>query len=208
MSVYPSDIYDSMTILPFISSSPSVPLTLSNPLVVLSPDGVVHFSVGSMAIEEVSLAFIRHAQILRSQIPFRFTISASNSVSSAECDIRVWYEDRNEPPIVANATFSLPLYSNEGTALGRVFAVDPDKDQSLQYLILGSISHSGSYSDDLPFAPFFVINSDTGTISLFDASLFSNVVSEVFLRVMVVDDGSPSLNNTFGFVVVFHVVPL
>ena len=138
MSVYPNDVFDSMTVLPFISSSPPVPLLLSNPLVALSPDGAIHFSVGSAAIEEVSLVFVFHVQILSSQIPFRFTISASNSVSSAECEIRVWYEERNEPPIIANATFSLPLFSNEGTSLGRVFAADPDEDQSLHYSILGS----------------------------------------------------------------------
>ena len=138
MSVYPIDIVDSMTVLPFISSSPRVPLVLSNPLLFLSSDGAIHFSVGWMAIEEVDVSIILNEQILRSQIPFRFTISASNSVSTAECEVRVWYEERNEPPIIANATFSLPLFSGVGTVLGKVFAVDPDEDQTLQYSILGS----------------------------------------------------------------------
>ena len=53
ISVYPSDIIDSMTILPFIASSPRVPLILSNPLVAQSPEGDIHFSVGSVLIEEV-----------------------------------------------------------------------------------------------------------------------------------------------------------
>ncbi|KAK8808037.1 hypothetical protein WA588_006522, partial [Blastocystis sp. NMH] len=125
ISVYPSDIIDYMTILPFIASSTRVPLILSSPLVAQSLEGDIHFSVGSVLIEE----------ILNNQIPFRFTISASNSVSSAECEIRVWYEDRNEPPIIANATFSLPLFSEEGTVLGRVFAADPDEVQELQFSI-------------------------------------------------------------------------
>ena len=42
-----------MTILPFIASSPRVPLILSNPLVAQSPEGGIHFSVGSVVIEEV-----------------------------------------------------------------------------------------------------------------------------------------------------------
>lgn len=42
-----------MTILPFIASSPRVPLILSSPLVAQSPEGEIHFSVGSVLIEEV-----------------------------------------------------------------------------------------------------------------------------------------------------------
>lgn len=42
-----------MTILPFIASTPRVPLILSNPLVDQSSDGNIHFSVDSVVIEEV-----------------------------------------------------------------------------------------------------------------------------------------------------------
>ena len=42
-----------MTILPFIASSTRVPLILSSRLVAQSPEGDIHFSVGSVLIEEV-----------------------------------------------------------------------------------------------------------------------------------------------------------
>ena len=93
------------------------------------------------------------------------------------------------------------MYSEEGTVLGKVFAVDPDEDQKLQFSILGSTTPMESCIDDSLFSSFFAVDGDSGSISLSDSSLFNHAVSEVCLRVMVVDDGSPSLNNTFGFVV-------
>ena len=95
------------------------------------------------------------------------------------------------------------MFSEEGTVLGKVFAVDPDKDQKLQFSLLGSAAPLESLLDDNLFASFFAIDSDAGTISLSDSSLFSHVVTEVSLRVMVVDNGSPSLNNTFACTVAF-----
>lgn len=94
---------------------------------------------------------------------------------------------------------SLPLFSEEGTVLGRVFAVDPDEDQKLEFSILGSTAPLQSCLDNTLFSSFFAIASDSGRISLSDSSLFNHAVSELSLRVMVEDDGSPSLNNTFEF---------
>ena len=87
------------------------------------------------------------------------------------------------------------MFSEEGTVLGRVFAADPDEDQELQFSILGRFFSLGSF--------FFAIDSDDGSISFSDSSLFNHAVSEVSLRVIVVDNGSPSLNNTLDFAFVF-----
>ena len=111
----------------------------------------------------------------------------------------MWYVYHNAQPIIANATFTLPLFSEEGIHIGKVFAIDPDADQSLLFSIRGTVSHFVQGIDGMPFSSFFDIQPNTGVISLSDASLFNHFVSEVYLPVMVVDDGIPSLNNTFGF---------
>lgn len=95
------------------------------------------------------------------------------------------------------------MFSEEGTVLGRVFAADPDEVQELQFSILGRLFSLGSCIDDTLYSFFFAIDSDDGSISLSDSSLFNHAVSEVSLRVMVVDNGSPSLNNTLVFAFVF-----
>ena len=79
--------------------------------------------------------------MLIASYPFVFNISTSNFVSSATCQIRIWYQNINQPPIIANATFSIHLFSPNHTFIGRVFAVDPDHNQQITFSLSGMWLH-------------------------------------------------------------------
>ena len=185
---------DHMTLIPFITASPdSSNLAISTPVVryILSSNSVL-FDLTANAIKEVELFLILDMQLLQSHSPFLFNITAQNEVSSLVCEVRVFYLEVNHPPVIADATFHLPLYSENNTSVGTVFALDPDENQVLTFSILRLISICGSRST----ASHFAINPFSGILSLIDPDLFNQPSNRILIHVLVADNGSPSLNNT------------
>ena len=145
-------------------------------------------------------------------------------ISTASCQIRIWYHTVNQPPIIANATFFIPLFSSNSTIIGRVFAVDPDHNQQLTFslssriysfiviiiLFLDSTSHQNFTSI---FSQFFSIHPHSGEIVLIDSSLFNhtniNLFSDfILLMVTVCDNGIPPLHSSYGILIFFSSLEL
>ncbi len=100
---------------------------------------------------------------------------SNNAVVSIEV-LRV-----NQPPMLNNASFSLPENSPAGTVVGTLMATDPDMDQTLTYsIVLGNLD--GGFS----------IDPSTGVLQVADASVLDFETNPVFqLTVSVRDDGLP-----------------
>lgn len=195
---------DYMALIPFITASPdSSNLAISTPVVryILSSNSVL-FDLTANAIKEVELFLILDMQLLQSHSPFLFNITAQNEVSSLVCEVRVFYLEVNHPPVIADATFHLPLYSENNTIVGTVFALDPDENQVLTFSILRLISICESLLEELlttgsrSTASHFAINPFSGILSLIDPDLFNQPSNRILIHVLVADNGSPSLNNT------------
>lgn len=97
----------------------------------------------------------------------------------------------NQAPIVSDTVWSLPENSAGGTAVGTVFASDPDAGQSLSFSIVGG-NVGGA----------FFIDPVTGALVVANASALNYEVTPQFtLTVRVVDDGTPA-EEAFASVVV------
>ena len=59
-----------------------------------------------------------------------------DQVSSFTCNVSVYFNDYNNPPVALNSVFELPLFSPKSISLGFVVAYDVDYNQSLHYSIL------------------------------------------------------------------------
>jgi len=91
----------------------------------------------------------------------------------------------NNPPVIANQTFSVPENSTAGTNVGTVVATDPDAGQTLTYSIL-----SGNTGNA------FQINASTGVLTVATPSAINFEVTPTFsLIVKVQDNGSGSLSS-------------
>ena len=108
----------------------------------------------------------------------------------------------NHSPVIADATFHLPFFAENNTIIGTVFALDPDEFQELSFSILRWISVIESPLEE-SFAirgqftsSHFAIDPSYGTLSLMDPGIFSHSIDKILLRVMVMDNGYPSLNDT------------
>ena len=151
---------------------------------------------------EVEFQFVFDLQLLQSHSPFLFNITAQNEVSSLVCEVRVYYLELNHPPVIADATFQLPLYAENNTVIGTVFALDPDENQVLSFSILRLISigeslvEESSTLSNLATNPHFVIDPLYGTLSFINPDLFNQFVDRILLHIMVIDNGPPSLNDT------------
>jgi|GEM_PF-426308 len=91
----------------------------------------------------------------------------------------------NHPPAINNQTFSVAENSPSGTLIGKITASDPDAGQTLSWSIL-----SGNTSGA------FTLQQD-GSLRVNNASMMDFETWPLFtLRVLVRDNGSPSLTDT------------
>lgn len=130
-------------------------------------------------------------------------MTATNSVTSVECEVRVWYQDRNNAPLIADASFLLPLFSEQGTVVGKMFAMDPDEEQSLSFSITDirqsqRLSRGMQQTNQIEgiLQSSFTIDPLTGVIRLANTGLFDSNLTSVDVFVAVADNGIPSLNAT------------
>lgn len=195
---------DYATLIPFISSIPeSSDLTVSTPIVryILASRSIL-FDLTASATKEVEFHLVCNIQLLQSHSPFLFNITAQNEVSFLICEVRVYYLEVNHPPVIADATFQLPLYAENNTIIGTVFALDPDENQVLSFSILSLLSiveslvEESSILRNLSTSSHFAIDPLYGTLRLINPDLFNQFVDRILLHIMVIDNGSPSLNDT------------
>ena len=178
-------------------------MTISTPIIrYIYASKSILFDLTASATMEVEFQFVFDLQLLQSHSPFLFNITAQNEVSSLVCEVRVYYLELNHTPVIADATFQLPLYAENNTVIGTVFALDPDENQVLSFSILRLISIGESLVEEsstlssLATNPHFVIDPLYGTLSFINPDLFNQFVDRILLHIMVIDNGSPSLNDT------------
>ena len=93
---------------------------------------------------------------------------------------------RNQPPVIADQTFTVAENSAAGAAVGTVVASDPDAGQTLSYRITAGNA-----------AGAFAIDSGTGQITVANSAVLDYETTPTFaLTVRVTDNGSPALSGT------------
>ncbi|KAF0201999.1 MAG: outer membrane adhesin-like [Bacteroidetes bacterium] len=89
----------------------------------------------------------------------------------------------NQPPVIANQSFSINENSPNGTLAGTVIASDPNSGQTLTYSIIGG-NTGGAFN----------INASNGNLTVGNTTLLNFEVNPVFnLTVRVTDNGSGNL---------------
>jgi hypothetical protein len=91
----------------------------------------------------------------------------------------------NNPPTIANQTFSVAHGSNVGTLVGAVVASDPDPSQTVTYAITGGNTNNT-----------FQIDPNTGNITVANNSGLTTANSPFLLTVKVTDDDARPLSSS------------
>ena len=109
---------------------------------------------------------------------------SGNFYTDATITINV-LQGTNQPPVIANQSFSVNENSANGTLVGTVVASDPDAGEILTFSIL-----SGNTSGA------FAINASTGVLSVANSAVLNFEVTPSFaLVVKVQDNGTGTLSN-------------
>jgi hypothetical protein len=116
--------------------------------------------------------------------PLTVTVTDDGSPSlSASRTFLVAVADVNRPPVGADQTLAVAENSGATVVVGAVAASDPDSSDSLTYAITGP-------------NPGFVIDPDTGVISVGTVVLDHETTAAYTLTVEIADDGTPSRAGT------------
>ncbi|MEI6750530.1 MAG: cadherin repeat domain-containing protein, partial [Bacteroidota bacterium] len=109
---------------------------------------------------------------------------SGNLTSNAIISINL--NDTNEPPMMADQTFSLKENSATGTLVGKLIASDPDMGQNLSYSI--TAGNTGNT---------FSLNANTGVLSVANPALLVYATNPTFiLQITVQDNGQGTLSNS------------
>ncbi|WP_324675064.1 malectin domain-containing carbohydrate-binding protein [Hymenobacter sp. GOD-10R] len=109
-------------------------------------------------------------------------VQASDGTLTSSASFTIQVTNVNEPPVVANQSFSIPASSPAGTVVGTVVATDPDAGQTLIYSIT-----AGN-----PASTFIFVGNQ---LQVANAAALSTTGTYA-LTVQVQDNGSPSLVST------------
>lgn len=118
----------------------------------------------------------------------------------------------NEPPVVADQSFSIDENSPLGTVVGMVAASDPDLGQTLTYNITAITPQpfaalvADASADSALAASSFVIGATTGQLMLTGQSPNYEEIPQYRLTVEVADSGAPALRQTATVTVVIRNV--
>lgn len=117
------------------------------------------------------------------------TVSVTDNgtpTASSQATISVSILNVNETPTVnAGQFFSVNYLAPVGTVIGTVLASDPDNNQTITYSIISGNS-SGA----------FQIGASSGILSVANSSALRTLVNKtVYLRIQVIDNGSPQLSS-------------
>ncbi|MBK9356489.1 MAG: cadherin domain-containing protein [Bacteroidales bacterium] len=103
--------------------------------------------------------------------------------SQAIITINITAPPANQPPVIANQTFSANENIPNGTQIGTIVAVDPDQGQSLTYSITSGNTNNA-----------FLLNSSTGILTVNNSLVINyEYISEFSLTVRVTDNGTGNL---------------
>jgi hypothetical protein len=104
---------------------------------------------------------------------------------NAQATITINLLNLNEPPVIANQSFSINENSANGTSIGTVAANDPDAGQSLTYSIVSGNTGSA-----------FSLNSGNGMLTVSNTSVLNFEITPTFsIVVKVQDNGTGYLTN-------------
>ena len=104
---------------------------------------------------------------------------------SSQATMTISVQNINEPPIVLNQAFSLAENSSNGTLAGNVIATDPDAGQTKTFTIVSGNTNSA-----------FVINANTGALTVANSSALNFESTPVFsLVIKVQDNGTGNLSS-------------
>ncbi|NVO19613.1 MAG: T9SS type A sorting domain-containing protein [Bacteroidetes bacterium] len=146
---------------------------------------------GAFAVNSVTgaLTVLNYAALNFEFIPtFSLTVKVLDNGSPSlisQANMTVNLINVNEPPVIANQSFSIAENTTNSTSVGTVVANDPDAGQSLTYSILSG-NTNGAFS----------INATSGLITVINSTALNYEVSPVFLLVIKVqDNGTGTLSN-------------